>query len=165
MRHPETVDTDMSRECIHISVQGIVQGVGFRPFLHRLAEQFHIQGWVRNTSSGLEGELEGRPGELREFLSALKSSPPPMAEVEHIETVPLNIQRGFRDFSIRESHTDPGSTLIAPDISICPECAKELYTPSAVSYTHLDLYKRQGYARGSAAASFTNFSKSSFSLI
>ena len=136
MRHPETVDTDMSRECIHISVQGIVQGVGFRPFLHRLAEQFHIQGWVRNTSSGLEGELEGRPGELREFLSALKSSPPPMAEVEHIETVPLNIQRGFRDFSIRESHTDPGSTLISPDISICPECAKELYTPSDRRYRY-----------------------------
>lgn len=136
MRHHETIDADVSRECIHISVQGIVQGVGFRPFLHRLAEQFHIQGWVRNTSSGLEGELEGRPGELREFLSALRSSPPPMAVVDHIEATPLNIQNGFRDFSIRESHTDPGSTLVSPDISICPECAKELYTPSDRRYRY-----------------------------
>lgn len=136
MRHHETIDADVSRECIHISVQGIVQGVGFRPFLHRLAEQFHIQGWVRNTSSGLEGELEGRPGELREFLSALRSSPPPMAAVDHIEATPLNIQNGFRDFSIRESHTDPGSTLVSPDISICPECAKELYTPSDRRYRY-----------------------------
>ena len=136
MRHHKTIDADVSRECIHISIQGIVQGVGFRPFLHRLAEQFHIQGWVRNTSSGLEGELEGRPGELREFLSALRSSPPPMAAVDHIEATPLNSRRGFRDFSIRESHTDPGSTLVSPDISICPECAKELYTPSDRRYRY-----------------------------
>ena len=53
---------------VHIEVEGIVQGVGFRPFLHRLASRHHICGWVRNTSAGLEGILEGEPEELERFL-------------------------------------------------------------------------------------------------
>lgn len=142
---------------VHIYIEGIVQGVGFRPFLHRLAEQYQIRGWVRNTSSGLEGSLEGDPCSLEQFTDAVKNSPPPMAVVERVETVPEDPEAGIRSgvfpspesvplaadpsddfsgFSIRESFSDPGSTLISPDIAICPECAKELYTPSDRRYRY-----------------------------
>lgn len=140
---------------VHIYIEGIVQGVGFRPFLHRLAEQFQIRGWVRNTSSGLEGSLEGNPCSLEQFTDAVKNSPPPMAVVEWVETVPEESGSAapsfpaevppdaricpsdeFSGFSIRESFSDPGSTLISPDIAICPECAKELYTSSDRRYRY-----------------------------
>lgn len=142
---------------VHIYIEGIVQGVGFRPFLHRLAEQYQIRGWVRNTSSGLEGVLEGDPCALEQFTAAVKNSPPPMAVVERVETVPDGPEAGiksgvfpspesvplaadpsdeFSGFSIRKSFSDPGFTLISPDIAICPECAKELYTPSDRRYRY-----------------------------
>ena len=64
---------------IRLTVDGIVQGVGFRPFLHRLAEKHGIAGWVRNTSEGLEGELEGNRSTIELFLKELNDSPPPLA--------------------------------------------------------------------------------------
>ena len=73
---------DNRRKSVRLIIEGIVQGVGFRPFLHRLADRHHIAGWVRNTTSGLEGVLEGIPESLANFLTGLKASPPPMASVE-----------------------------------------------------------------------------------
>ena len=73
---------------IRLTVDGIVQGVGFRPFLHRLAEKHGIAGWVRNTSEGLEGELEGNRSTIELFLKELNDSPPPLALIENIKTFP-----------------------------------------------------------------------------
>lgn len=157
-----SIHDDISR--VHIYIEGIVQGVGFRPFLHRLAEQHHILGWVRNTSSGLEGCLEGTPALLDRFARELQTSPPPMAMIEDVEMIPepcpdgkleedpdrhpegasnsqfkvdLNEHSGrFSEFTIRESQIDPGSTLISPDIAICPECARELASPSDRRYRY-----------------------------
>ena len=70
-------------------VSGIVQGVGFRPFLHRLARRFALAGWVRNTPAGVEGELEGDPAGLDAFLAAVRRDPPPLAVVEAVEAEPL----------------------------------------------------------------------------
>ena len=128
---------------VHIEVEGIVQGVGFRPFLHRLASQHHICGWVRNTSAGLEGILEGEPEELKRFIGELKSSPPPMAQIEAVRAEnadtssdPAQYAGTFNQFTIRSSRIKAGATLISPDIAMCPECEAELCTPSDRRYRY-----------------------------
>ncbi len=133
---------------IRITVNGIVQGVGFRPFLHRLAEKYHTGGWVRNTSDGLEGVLEGARDDLEHFLAELKSSPPPMAQIETVHTERLETAAVSPEecrittagapgkFVIRESRIRPGSTLVSPDTAMCPECEAELNTPSDRRYRY-----------------------------
>lgn len=130
------------KKYVRLTVKGIVQGVGFRPFLHRLARKYGITGWVRNTSSGLDGILLGEPDSLKLFLSDLETSPPPMALIEKIsfETLPhgeCDLSSEYRaDFSILPSRTDEGFTLVSPDIAMCPECEAELYTPSDRRYRY-----------------------------
>ena len=114
---------------VRITVSGIVQGVGFRPFLHRLALAHNLTGWVRNTSSGVELELEGTQQALDAFAAGLKSDAPPLAVVEAVELFPLSGLAGYRDFSIRASQHSDGATLVSPDIAPCPACLRELYTP------------------------------------
>ena len=121
---------------IHIAVSGIVQGVGFRPFLHRLAQSHQLNGWVRNTSSGVELELEGASDALDEFVSDLRHKAPPLAEVEDIAVTPLEGLVGYSSFTIRDSRTDGGATLVSPDIAPCPACLKELYDPSDRRYRY-----------------------------
>lgn len=117
------------RHRVRITVSGIVQGVGFRPFLHRLALAHKLTGWVRNTSSGVELELEGTQEDLDAFAARLKSDVPPLAVVEAVELFPLSGLAGYRDFSIRASQHSDGATLVSPDIAPCPACLRELYTP------------------------------------
>ena len=121
------------KERISIKIEGIVQGVGFRPFLHRLAGEQHINGWVQNTSAGLEGVLEGEPKELEHFIKELKSSPPPMAQIESVRTESTDASSNltqppgtFDRFTIRDSRIKTGSTLISPDVAMCSECETEL---------------------------------------
>ena len=127
------------RKTVRLIIEGIVQGVGFRPFLHRLADRHSVSGWVRNTSSGLEGVLKGTPTSLEDFLSELQMSPPPMASVEAVRTEAIPEDPGSADFSgfkILESRTDAGATLISPDIAMCPECEAELYTKTDRRYRY-----------------------------
>ncbi len=121
---------------IHIAVSGIVQGVGFRPFLHRLAQSHQLNGWVRNTSSGVELELEGSSDALDEFVSDLRHKAPPLAVVEDIAVTPLEGLAGYSAFTIRDSRADGGATLVSPDIAPCPACLKELYDPSDRRYRY-----------------------------
>lgn len=121
-----------NRKCIHMEIEGIVQGVGFRPFLHRLAEKYSIDGWVRNTSSGLEGRLKGTPADLENFLTEIQEAPPPMAVIERITAVEDHEMQKHEDpagFHIENSQTGGGATMVSPDIAICPECRKELEDP------------------------------------
>ena len=122
--------------CTHIEIRGIVQGVGFRPFLHRLAESCHITGWVRNTSDGVEGLLKGSEEALARFEERIRKDAPPLARVEELKLSPMDATFGFDRFTIEESFAGPGSTLVSPDISICPECAAELYDPSDRRYRY-----------------------------
>ena len=126
---------------IHIEIEGIVQGVGFRPFLHRLADGHRITGWVRNTSAGLEGVLQGTARDLEAFQAKLQDDAPPMARIEAVRTENANAdpaQRSgtFDRFTIRESHIRPGATLISPDTAMCPDCAAELYDPADRRYRY-----------------------------
>lgn len=125
-----------SRSCLRIAIEGVVQGVGFRPFLHRLAEKYQICGWVRNTSRGVEGVAAGSSRGLELFLADIRSSAPPMAVIEKIEAVPEEGSGDYDRFEIRESRILPGSTLVSPDIAVCPECEAELHDPSDRRYRY-----------------------------
>ncbi|TES84818.1 MAG: carbamoyltransferase HypF, partial [Dehalococcoidia bacterium] len=111
-----------------ISVRGVVQGVGFRPFIYRLAQQYDLKGWVRNTSGNVEVEVEGDEARLNRFLEDLKTEAPPMSRIENIE-VSFAALRGYSDFRIGESLSREGHyQLVSPDIATCPDCKEEIFS-------------------------------------
>ena len=113
-----------------ISVRGVVQGVGFRPFVHRLAAVHHLTGWVRNTSGKVEIEVEGDKPAIQQFLHELATHAPPMAHIEEIETK-FSSPQGYIDFRIQESVSNPNQyQLVSPDIATCAECREEIFDPS-----------------------------------
>lgn len=117
----------MAKQRIHLNIRGIVQGVGFRPFLHRLTARFSLSGWVRNTSAGVELELEGEAAHLEQFLSALKAEQPPLAVIAGIERTNLPEPEAYEGFSILESEALPQrQALVSPDVGTCPDCLREL---------------------------------------
>lgn len=112
----------------HIKICGIVQGVGFRPFVHKLVSRLRLRGYIKNTSSGVELELEGERAELEAFVSRLPLEAPALAYIERIEAEYSDELSFFEGFEIRESRTDAlRNTLISPDICICEDCLRELY--------------------------------------
>ncbi|SHJ32322.1 hydrogenase maturation protein HypF [Desulfatibacillum alkenivorans DSM 16219] len=119
-----------------IAVGGIVQGIGFRPFIYQLAERFGLTGEVSNTSAGVHILLEGSPQGMDGFLRDLQARPPALAvltKVEARETAP----RGFTRFSIVKSEAGPArATLISPDVSVCEDCLKELFDPADRRYLY-----------------------------
>ena len=121
---------------LRLQVNGIVQGVGFRPFLHRLARRFALAGWVRNTAAGVEGELEGQAAALAAFVQALRREAPPLAVVEEIKTEYLAAPAGYRGFAIRPSAAGAAATLIAPDLAPCAACLREMADPANRRYRY-----------------------------
>ena len=121
----------MAKQRIHLNIRGIVQGVGFRPFLHRLTVRFFLSGWVRNTSAGVELELEGESAHLAQFLSALTTEQPPLAVIAGVERTDLPELAGYEGFSILESEALPQrQALVSPDVGTCPDCLRELNDPA-----------------------------------
>jgi hydrogenase maturation protein HypF len=118
----------------HISVRGVVQGVGFRPFVYRLAREYALNGWVRNTSAGVEIEIEGAGEAIESFLRDLQTQTPPLARIEGLESSPLP-PLGERGFVIHESQAEAGRyQLISPDIAVCADCQRELLDPADRRY-------------------------------
>ncbi len=116
----------MSRQAYSIKVQGIVQGVGFRPYIYRLAEQYNLKGWVLNSASGVFIEAEGDEVELRAFLENLQQEPPPLAVIRSC-TVHTVEPKGYRDFIIKVSDDrEEKNVMISPDIAICEDCKQEV---------------------------------------
>lgn len=114
---------------LKIRVGGIVQGVGFRPFVFGLAEQCKVTGWVRNTSSGVEIEINGAPEAVSQFTETLRTSPPPLARIDRFETETIS-PNGAVGFQILVSQPQEGEFLpISPDMTICPDCQRELFDP------------------------------------
>ena len=127
----------MAKARIHLNIRGIVQGVGFRPFLHRLTARFSLSGWVRNTSGGVELELEGESDRLEQFLSALTAEQPPLAVIAGIERTDLPELAGYEGFSILESEALPRrQALVSPDVGTCPNCLRELNDPTDRRYRY-----------------------------
>jgi hydrogenase maturation protein HypF len=119
-----------------IHIQGIVQGVGFRPFIYTLAHKYHLTGWVRNSTAGVDIVVNGSHQEMTSFMDAIRQNPPPLAKIDKIEVTSTSPD-SFHDFQILESDSsEEGFIPISPDISICPDCLKELFDPSNRRYRY-----------------------------
>ena len=122
-------------ERVLIKIHGIVQGVGFRPFIHKLVRYYQLSGFIKNTSSGVELELEGEKEELERFVLDVPEKAPKLAVIESVEAVYGLNTVGYTDFEIRKSKTEnERNTLISPDICICDDCLTELMNPSDRRY-------------------------------
>ncbi len=112
-----------------IVIKGIVQGVGFRPFVYNLAAALNIKGYVTNTSEGLLIDAEG--DQLSVFVQKLREEAPPLSHITGFSVIPLPLY-GYSDFSIRQSLDRKGSlpfTLVSPDVSVCEDCLREMLDP------------------------------------
>ncbi len=124
---PNLTQSTIERRRIH--VEGIVQGVGFRPFIFTLAERFAVAGWVLNSASGVVIEAEGEARALDEFMRAIKTEAPPLASIVHVASERIALQ-AERTFSIEPSRGDAEKRAwISPDACICDDCLRELFDP------------------------------------
>jgi hydrogenase maturation protein HypF len=114
----------------NIHVTGIVQGVGFRPFVYSLAKSLDLRGWVRNTSAGVDIQIDGSEPTIQAFLQRLRADAPSLAFIESIEHHHCPPD-GFLGFEIIPSESLPGAfQLISPDICICQDCLREMLDPT-----------------------------------
>jgi len=117
-----------------IHIKGIVQGVGFRPFVYQAAQKNGLKGWVCNTSGDVTIAVEGDQQSIDQFLHELISNPPPQSHIESI-VVQAESFKGFSGFEILESQIQPDQyQLISPDLATCPECRQEIFDPSNRRY-------------------------------
>ncbi len=124
-----------------IHITGIVQGVGFRPFVYNLATRLGLSGWVLNSSSGVEIEAMGPEAVLDEFVARLRMDAPPLARIEHITVAPGDAHPAPGDgrpvFRILHSEARPGEFVpIPPDVAICDDCLRELFDPRDRRYRY-----------------------------
>jgi hydrogenase maturation protein HypF len=111
-----------------IRVRGAVQGVGFRPFVWRLARELHLDGFVRNDADGVAIEVQGDAGTLDRFLGRLAGEAPALARIDAIESADAPPRAGG-GFAIEASVAGPARTGIAADVAVCPACLAELFDP------------------------------------
>ncbi|HAK60401.1 MAG TPA: carbamoyltransferase HypF [Nitrospiraceae bacterium] len=120
----------------HVIVKGVVQGVGFRPYVYTLAGRLGLKGYVTNTDGGVFIDIEGE--RLDEFVRRLSPEAPPLARISDLSVIPLPFH-GYQKFTIRESEDHAGIgqfTLLSPDVSVCDDCLKELYDPQERRYCY-----------------------------
>ena len=124
-------------ERVHLRIHGIVQGVGFRPFIHKLVGSYGLTGYIKNTSSGVELELEGERTELERFVHDVPERAPKLAVIESVEAEYSTALKDFEGFEIRSSKQEAHrNTLISPDICICDDCLRELFDPNDRRYRY-----------------------------
>jgi len=112
-------------EGVRIHITGVVQGVGFRPFVFGLASRLELLGWVRNTSAGVDLEVDGSPEAIRKFTQSLQEEAPPLARIDEI-SVDKGEPYGFTEFQIIHSQPLEGAFQpISPDVSLCADCERE----------------------------------------
>ncbi|MDH6247811.1 carbamoyltransferase HypF [Mycobacterium sp. OTB74] len=126
----------MTRQRLRICVHGVVQGVGFRPFVYTRAAALGLSGSVRNDSSGAIIEIEGDTAAIADFLNRLKNRPPPLAVIESVQKQDIPLQGGTGFAIIDTSHSAGGRTLASPDVAMCNDCAAEQRDPGNRRYRH-----------------------------
>jgi hydrogenase maturation protein HypF len=126
----------MTRRRIRVRVCGVVQGVGFRPFVYTTAVALGLSGSVRNDTSGALIEIEGDSGDIDDFLTRLSDRPPPLAVIESIEKQYIPVVGGTAFAIADSSRSDGGRTLASPDVAMCAECAAEQRDPADRRYRH-----------------------------
>ena len=124
------------RHGLRLHVSGVVQGVGFRPFVYGLARRYDLTGWVRNSSSGVDIEIDGPAKALAAFSHALTAELPPLARIDRLETA-ARPPDGFTRFEIVASQAQPDAFQpISPDMAVCPDCLRELFDPTDRRYRY-----------------------------
>lgn len=121
---------------IRLVIRGAVQGVGFRPFVYRLATELDLRGWVLNSAQGVFIEVEGEPTLLQQFVKRLYHELPPRAFIQSMEQSVLD-PVGYTTFEIRHSEeTGEKSAFILPDIATCADCLREIFDPANRRYRY-----------------------------
>jgi hydrogenase maturation protein HypF len=121
---------------LRVEIAGAVQGVGFRPFVYRLATGLHLTGWVLNDTHGVFIEVEGDEAQLRQFLERLPAEAPAIARITHLNHTWL-APVGYERFEIRHSEAAGArTTLILPDLATCTDCLAELFDPADRRYRY-----------------------------
>ncbi|OGB33126.1 MAG: carbamoyltransferase HypF [Burkholderiales bacterium RIFCSPLOWO2_12_FULL_61_40] len=118
-----------------IRVAGLVQGVGFRPFVWRLAQELQLAGWVRNDAQGVEIFAQGAAAQLAALLTRLHADAPVLARIDAVHTQDAVVD-GWTGFTIAPSAPGPVATAIGPDVAVCPDCLCELFEPANRRWRH-----------------------------
>jgi len=118
----------MKKNRVVIKVEGIVQGVGFRPFIYNLAKIHNLTGFILNSEDGVTIEVEGTEDRINKFISHIKTAPPPLAFIEDLKYEFTDFTGNYKEFKIKPSKkSKKHHTFVSPDIAICNECVKELF--------------------------------------
>jgi hydrogenase maturation protein HypF len=124
-----------STQRVRIVICGVVQGVGFRPFVYRLATALGLTGWVKNSTEGVLIEVEGGSFQLDAFLQRIESEKPPRSLIHTLESSWLN-PIGDSSFEIRASVDGEKTAIVLPDIATCSDCLRDIFTPSNRRYRY-----------------------------
>ncbi len=123
----------MIKKRLKLLIRGAVQGVGFRPFLYRLATELNLTGWVNNSASGVFIEVEGESNILEIFRERVQTENPPRSQIQSIETTWLDLT-GYSTFEIRHSVSGEKTAIVLPDIATCPNCLQDIFDPQNRRY-------------------------------
>ncbi len=119
-----------------IGITGIVQGIGFRPYIYNLAQKHLIRGWVFNNEKGVFIDAEGEDGHLDQFIQEIPKLAPPLARIESFKIKHLE-PLGYTTFKIRKSEEAQDKfVLISPDVATCDQCFSELFSPENFRYRY-----------------------------
>jgi hydrogenase maturation protein HypF len=126
----------MNRKTVEINITGIVQGVGFRPFLYNLARSLKLKGYVLNRgNAGVRLVLQGNPTKIHKFLRDVKIKSPKISFIENLEVNELTSNETFEELQIKKSEQGRGISLtLPPDIAICENCLKDMKNPNLPKY-------------------------------
>ncbi|MCW2902403.1 MAG: (NiFe) hydrogenase maturation protein HypF [Streptosporangiaceae bacterium] len=134
---PEPAGAPDKVERRRVTVEGVVQGVGFRPFVHRLATELGVAGFVGNDSGSVFIEIEGARRTVETFLRRLRTDAPPLSQISEVRAEPMARADGEGAFRIVSSRVAPGArTLVPPDVAVCADCLRELFDPGDRRYRH-----------------------------
>ena len=122
--------TSAARLALILRITGVVQGVGFRPFVWRLAHELGLRGYVNNGAAGVTVHAEGPPEALDQLIHRLRNEAPPLARIDGVASETASFV-GYRDFSISESGGGRATTTIGADVAICRDCLDELFDPAS----------------------------------
>ncbi|MDD5323220.1 MAG: carbamoyltransferase HypF [Methylococcales bacterium] len=126
----------MNKDHLKIDIKGYVQGLGFRPFIARLARQHQQKGWIANTTDGVTIAIEGGPEQQQQFLYCLNNQTPPFAEIKSLSMTHQALA-GFLDFQIKASIADgEHSAFVLPDIATCQACIRDIFDPASRYYNY-----------------------------
>ena len=125
---------EIARRAFHIA--GVVQGVGFRPFVFRLAAELGLTGWVRNSTAGVELEVQGSVETLDSFSGRLQTELPPLAAISSLESCDLTVIKDEYGFAILASSDGRHEVQITPDSALCADCLRELCDPADRRFQH-----------------------------